>query len=62
MRSRSTLNISQELLDKARELAGTKTETETIELALKELIHQRHIEDLKALAGTMKIKRIPRGR
>lgn len=62
MRSRSTLNISQELLDKARELAGTKTETETIELALKELIHQRHIEDLKSMMGKVKIKRIPRGR
>lgn len=59
---RSTLNISPELLETARQLAGTKTKTETIELALRELIHRRHIEDLKAMAGTMKIKRIPRGR
>lgn len=59
---RSTLNINPELLDKARELAGTKTKTETIELALRELIHRRHLENLMAMAGSMKIKRIPRGR
>ncbi len=59
---RSTLNISPELLDKARELAGTKTKTETIELALRELIHSRHIEDLISMFGKTKIKRIPRGR
>jgi Arc/MetJ family transcription regulator len=50
---KTTLNIPQGLLDKAVELAGVRTKTEAVTLALKELIRRQKIEHLIKKTGTL---------
>lgn len=49
---RTTLDLDGKLLHKAMEMSHTKTKTETIEQALRELIRRAHIDRLIARAGT----------
>ncbi|OGQ34272.1 MAG: hypothetical protein A3F16_08050 [Deltaproteobacteria bacterium RIFCSPHIGHO2_12_FULL_43_9] len=48
---RTTLNIPENLLQEALRLLGFTSKTDVIVLALRELIRQRRIEQLKALSG-----------
>lgn len=60
---RSTLNFSPELLETARQLAGTKTKTETIELALNELIRRLRRKHLASMLDKLDVRvDIPRSR
>lgn len=53
--ARTTLDIDEALLEKAMESSGAKTKTETVELALRELIrHQRRRELIESL-GTYEL-------
>lgn len=52
---RTTLNIPAELVDEALRLLGFKSKTDAVILALRELIRQRRIEQLKALSGHIKL-------
>lgn len=50
--ARTTLDIDEVLLERAMEASGTKTKTEAVELALRELIQQRQRELLRKELGT----------
>ena len=52
---RTTLDIPDDLLEEARTLLGIKSKTDTIVLALRELIRRRRIEDLKAMMGHVQL-------
>ena len=53
---RTTLNIPVPLLEEARNLAGLSTKTDTVILALQELIRRRRIEELKSLLGSVELE------
>jgi Arc/MetJ family transcription regulator len=48
---RTTLDIPAELLDEARSILGFKSKTDTIVLALRELVRKQRVEELKGLLG-----------
>lgn len=52
---RTTIDIPEELLEEAKKLLGFKSKTDTIIHSLKELIRRKRIEELKELAGTVKL-------
>ncbi len=52
---RTTLNIPGELLEEARSLLQFQSKTDTVIVALKELIRRKKIEQLKELAGKVEI-------
>lgn len=60
---RTTLNINDELLDKAQELTGTKERTALIHEGLRALIERESAKRLSRLAGSeAEIEDIPRRR
>ncbi len=60
---RTTLNIEDELLDKAAKLTGIKEKTSLIRSGLLALISKESAKRLAQLGGTEKqLKRIPRRR
>ncbi len=52
---RTTLDLPGELLEEARRLLGFKSKTDTVVLALQELVRRRRIEELKALLGSVEL-------
>ncbi|MGH9526707.1 MAG: type II toxin-antitoxin system VapB family antitoxin [Terriglobales bacterium] len=50
---RTTLDIPGDLLTQAQELLGFKSKTDTIVLALRELVRRQKIEELKDMFGTV---------
>lgn len=68
IRMRTTLDLPAELVDEARLVLGFKSKTDTIVLALRELVRRRRIEELKDLLGRVELdvdvarsRRRPRG-
>ncbi len=60
---RTTLNIEDELLDKASKLTGIHEKTSLVRLGLQELIAKESAKRLAQLAGSeKKLKAIPRRR
>ena len=60
---RTTLNIEDELLDRAVRLTGIKEKTSLVRLGLESLIAKESAKRLARLGGTEKgLKRIPRRR
>jgi Arc/MetJ family transcription regulator len=60
---RTTLNIEDELLDRAANLTGIKEKTSLVRLGLEALIARESAKRLAALKGTEKnLKMIPRRR
>jgi len=60
---RTSLNIEDELLDKAAKLTGIKGKTSLVRLGLEALIEREHSRRLAKLGGAeKKLKRIPRRR
>lgn len=66
---RTTLDIPEELIEEARRLLGFKSKTDTVVLALRELVRHRRIEELKDVLGSVELdvdldrsRRRPRGR
>ena len=53
MRVRTTLNLDDELIRRARELTGIQEKTALIHAALRELISRGAARRLAALGGTM---------
>ncbi|HEY3236631.1 MAG TPA: type II toxin-antitoxin system VapB family antitoxin [Polyangiaceae bacterium] len=53
---RTTLDLPDDLLEEARRLLGFKSKTDTIVLSLTELVRRRRIDELKALAGAIKLE------
>jgi len=50
---RTNIDIDDELLAEAQELAGTRTKKATVEFALAELIRRRRAKSLIQLRGTV---------
>ena len=48
---RTTLDLPEELIDEARDVLGFKSKTDTVVLALREVVRRSRIDDLKALMG-----------
>jgi Arc/MetJ family transcription regulator len=65
---RTTLDLPAELVEEARSVLGFKSKTDTIVLALRELVRRRRIDELKDLLGRVELdvdvarsRRRPRG-
>ena len=54
-RMRTTLDLPADLLEEARAALGFKSKTDTIVLALRELVRRRRLEELKALMGRVNL-------
>ena len=48
---RTTLDLPEALIEEARQALGFKSKTDTVVLALTELVRRRRIEQLKELMG-----------
>ena len=55
IRMRTTLDIPADLVEEARAALGFKSKTDTVVLALQELVRRRRLEDLKALFGHVRL-------
>ncbi len=56
---RTTLDLPAGLIEEARRLLGFKSKTDTVVLALQELIRRRRIEELKAMMGHVRLELDP---
>ena len=56
MNMRTTLDIPDGLVEDARDLLGFKSKTDTVVLALRELIRRRRIDELKDLMGSVELE------
>jgi Arc/MetJ family transcription regulator len=52
---RTTLDLPEDLLDEARAALGFKSKTDTIILALRELVRRQRLEELKAWMGRVRL-------
>lgn len=52
---RTTLDLPEGLVEEARRLLSFKSKTDTVVFSLQELIRRRRIDELKALAGHVKL-------
>ena len=52
---RTTLDLPEDLLDEARAALGFKSKTDTIILALRELVRRQRLEELKAIMGRVRL-------
>jgi len=60
---RTTLNVEDDLLDKARKLTGIREKTSLVRLGLEALISRESARRLAKLGGTeKKLRKIPRRR
>jgi Arc/MetJ family transcription regulator len=55
IRMRTTLDLPAELLDEAQHALGFKSKTDTVVLALRELVRRRRLEELKSLMGLVRL-------
>jgi hypothetical protein len=53
---RTTLDLPEDLLTEARTLAGTRSKTVTVVLALKDFIDRKKIEELRKLRGSIDVE------
>jgi Arc/MetJ family transcription regulator len=53
---RTTLDLPEDLLEEARVSLGFKSKTDTIVLALRELVRRQRLEELKALLGKVRLE------
>ena len=59
---RTTVNVDDELIDKARQLTGIREKTSLIKLGLEALIARESSRRLARLGGTEKVLKTPRRR
>ena len=60
---RTTLDIPEQLMEEARQTLVFKSKTDTVIFSLRELLRRRRIDELKALAGKIKLEiDIPKSR
>ena len=60
---RTTLDLPADLIEEARTALGFKSKTDTVVLALRELVRRRRLDELKALLGHVRLDvDIPRSR
>jgi Arc/MetJ family transcription regulator len=60
---RTTLDLPEDLVEEARRSLGFKSKTDTVVLALRELVRRDRLRDLKALMGRVNLDvDLPRSR
>ena len=60
---RTTLDLPMDLVDEARSALGFKSKTDTVVLALRELVRRRRLDELKSLLGRVQLDvDVPRSR
>jgi hypothetical protein len=52
---RTTLDVPENLLNEARRLLQFKSKTDTVIFSLRELIRRKRIEELKEMAGSIRL-------
>jgi Arc/MetJ family transcription regulator len=52
---RTTLDLPDGLIDEARQIVGFTSKTDTVILALRELVRRKRLDELKALMGHVKL-------
>ena len=63
IRMRTTLDLPEELIEEARQVLGFKSKTDTVVLALRELLRRRRLDQLKELMGSVRLQiDLPRSR
>ncbi len=55
-RMRTTLDVPQDLLEEARTALGFKSKTDTVVMALRELVRRRRLDELKSLMGHVRLE------
>lgn len=53
---RTTLDLPIDLVEEARAALGFKSKTDTVVLALRELVRRRRVDDLKNLLGRVDLE------
>jgi Arc/MetJ family transcription regulator len=53
---RTTLDLPDDLLEEARRLLAFKSKTDTVVLALRELVRRRRLDELKDLLGAVELE------
>lgn len=56
---RLSVSVDPELLEESVRLAGVRTKREAIEVALREFVHTRHLQELARLAGSGLVDILP---
>ena len=60
---RTTLDLPDELVESARKALGFKSKTDTVVVALRELVRRHRVDELKLLLGRVELDiDIPRSR
>ena len=60
---RTTLDLPEDLVESARAALGFKSKTDTIIVALRELVRRQRLEELKGLLGRVELDvDVPRSR
>jgi len=60
---RTTLDLPADLIEEARNILGFKSKTDTVVLALREVVRRSRVDELKALMGRVQLDvDIPRSR
>jgi Arc/MetJ family transcription regulator len=60
---RTTLDLPEGLVEDARNALGFKSKTDTVVLALRELVRRRRVDEIKALLGRVRLDiDLPAGR
>ncbi|HUL73241.1 MAG TPA: type II toxin-antitoxin system VapB family antitoxin [Vicinamibacterales bacterium] len=52
---RTTLDLPESLVEEARGILGFKSKTDTVVVALRELIRRKRVDDLKELLGRVEL-------
>jgi Arc/MetJ family transcription regulator len=52
---RTTLDLPEALVEEARTALGFKSKTDTVVLALRELVRRRRLDELKSLMGKVRL-------
>ena len=52
---RTTLDLPEGLIEEARQIVGFTSKTDTVILALRELVRRKRLDELKALMGHVKL-------
>jgi Arc/MetJ family transcription regulator len=55
IRMRTTLDLPDALVEEARTALGFKSKTDTVVLALRELVRRRRLDELKGLLGRVQL-------
>ena len=60
---RTTLDLPDELLESARKALGFKSKTDTVVVALREVVRRHRVDELKSLLGRVELDiDVPRSR